>query len=929
MEKSGSVLTAAFTGAQDAVMAAAHASIAAAIAEGTVSAPAELLVDGTVAPGEDQVYTITLTAGETYLFSLYGNGDSPLSDPLLAIFGPNGNLLEQDDDGGAGVNSLITLTATVTGTYYLLATSFDPTAGGTFTLDSVQAPDGDVVGDTFVNAPVITIGGPVVYGFIDESDAVSPYGSSFNEVDTYQFAAVAGTYVTIEISGGADYETDPFDLRPGELDTIAVIYDAEGNQIAVNDDVAFPGDVSSRVSFLVPETGTYFLDVTSYRGSTGGFSITSQAADLSEVDPLESIIWDNAANVPVGEDNTVYVYFATAGETFGELADDGTSPLPSFGWNEREIQQTMLALTEYTKILGINYAITDNVEQATFRLITTTSEQYGAYFYPQDPAYGTQQGIGAFNVDSGGWDKEGFSGQNLAGDQISLEQGGYAFSVILHEFGHAHGLAHPHDRGGGSDVMLGVSGSTGSYGVFNLNQGVYTVMSYNDAWDFHPDGPTPYSLSNIDSGWSGTLSAFDIAALQERYGVNNPFAQGDDVYLLGDANDAGTYYETIWDTGGVDVIQYNGTKAAQIDLLAATIDYSPTGGGVVSFVDNIWGGYTIARGVVIENATGGAGNDVLLGNGANNVLTGNDGDDTLLGREGNDTLYGGRGNNTLTGGAGNDTFVVSGAFLNASYATITDWEDGDSFRIDTLGGGRVRYEEVEGDTIVYANNVAVATILDTGVYEVLASQEYQFRVASISVVIDGVEAGFTAYGTAQADTLNARAGQFNNISGLGGDDIINGKSGQDFLFGNGGDDLLDGAGGDDSLFGGAGNDTLLGGNGADTLEGGNGNDILDGGRGNDILSGGNGADTFRFSGANQGVDRVLDFDVTEDRLALGVPMRQVTFQDSTEGAQMFFRGELVADFIGVSAADMMASVMPAAGAPGSGSNAMMLNEAWA
>ncbi len=38
--------------------------------------------------------------------------------------------------------------------------------------------------------------------------------------------------------------------------------------------------------------------------------------------------------------------------------------------------------------------------------------------------------------------------------------------------------------------MLGVTASTGSYGIYNLNQGVYTVMSYNDAWDFHPDGPT-------------------------------------------------------------------------------------------------------------------------------------------------------------------------------------------------------------------------------------------------------------------------------------------------------------------------------------------------------------------------------------------------------------------------------------------------------
>ena len=75
--------------------------------------------------------------------------------------------------------------------------------------------------------------------------------------------------------------------------------------------------------------------------------------------------------------------------------------------------------------------------------------------------------------------------------------------------------------------------------------------------------------------------------------------------------------------------------------MAATLDYSPTGGGVVSFVDGVWGGYTIANGVVIENATGGSGDDVLLGNSAANVLTGNAGNDTLMGRGGNDTLNGG------------------------------------------------------------------------------------------------------------------------------------------------------------------------------------------------------------------------------------------------------------------------------------------------
>ena len=113
----------------------------------------------------------------------------------------------------------------------------------------------------------------------------------------------------------------------------------------------------------------------------------------------------------------------------------------------------MLALEQYSRSLGINYVITTDVEPGDVPPDDhDVGQTYGAYFYPQDPAYGTQQGIGAFNVDSGGWG-------DVPGR--ACEQGGFSFGVILHEFGHAHGLAHPHDTGGGSDIMLGVTAATG------------------------------------------------------------------------------------------------------------------------------------------------------------------------------------------------------------------------------------------------------------------------------------------------------------------------------------------------------------------------------------------------------------------------------------------------------------------------------------
>ncbi len=108
-------------------------------------------------------------------------------------------------------------------------------------------------------------------------------------------------------------------------------------------------------------------------------------------------------------------------------------------------------------------------------------------------------------------------------------------------------------------------------------------------------------------------------------------------YQLPTANVAGTAYMCIWDTGGVDMIRYGGLADVTIDLTAATLDYSPSGGGMISWADGVLGGFTIANGVVIENAKGGSGNDSITGNDAANSLIGLNGRDTLAGGDGADT----------------------------------------------------------------------------------------------------------------------------------------------------------------------------------------------------------------------------------------------------------------------------------------------------
>lgn len=811
---------------------------------GSISGPSQIAdepapVAGTVAVGgsvsgvidfngDIDQYTVTLVAGQTYMFSLRGTGATPINDSLLQLINPAGNaFVATDDDGGNDLYSIITYTATESGIYTIRAQTFanaDPDIGG-YTID-VRQQGADAVGNTNATAAVLSPG--TSFGFIETS----------GDVDRYAVTLTAGQFYTFSLAGGADYATNPDAVPAGELDTILTLRNAAGTILASNDDNSFPSDLSSGLGFYAETSGVYYIDATAYPGQTGGYALAFETIDLSTQNPLDSIDWRSADNVPFvdtdddGMGDTAYVYFAPAGMHFGETADDGVTHMTTFGWQQHEIDAVMLALEQYEQILGVNYEITNNPAQATFRLMTTSSDNYGAYFYPHDPAYGDAQGIGVFNVDSGGW----------AAFPQSLEPGGYSFAVILHEFGHAHGLAHPHDNGGGSDVMLGVTGSD-SRGIFDLNQGVYTVMSYNDAFETHPDGPSSFTINGIDNGWSATLSAFDIAQLQIRYGVHDANT-GDNVYALTDVADNANY-QTIWDTGGNDTISYSGSLNAQIDLTAATLDYSATGGGAVSFLNNVLGtpaslqvkgGFTIANDVVIENATGGSGNDVLIGNSANNVLNGGGGSDTVVYKGAAGAVTVDLTLQTATGGGGNDTLVAIESAVGSSFNDTLVGNDADN----TLDGG-------DGDDIMSGGNG-----IDTASY----------ASVSAGVSVDLTIAGAQNTGGGGIDTLSS----FENLTGSRFNDVLTGTAGANVINGGAGNDVMNGGDGIDTASyagaasavgvllsnaaaqntSGAGVDTLTS---FENLTGSNFNDTLGGTSGDNILDGGFGTDRVTYQAA--------------------------------------------------------------------------------
>ncbi len=226
--------------------------------------------------------------------------------------------------------------------------------------------------------------------------------------------------------------------------------------------------------------------------------------------------------------------------------------------------------------------------------------------------------------------------------------------TLMHEIGHALGLKHPFDTGVGSTVTL-------------PEEDDY----YNNSLMTNCAKPGAALWMSM---YTATPMLYDIAAIQYVYGANMDYNSGDTIYAFyGNAE----YFETIWDGGGTDTIVYYSTTDGVIDLRDGNFSQL---GEDLDYGDNTHSADTvaIAFNCEIECATGGLGDDSIIGNGLANDLIGNSGADSVSGGDGEDRLYGNDGQDILTGDAGGDAL-----YAGLDNDTLYGEEDG-----DTLFGGR-------------------------------------------------------------------------------------------------------------------------------------------------------------------------------------------------------------------------------------------------
>jgi serralysin len=344
-------------------------------------------------------------------------------------------------------------------------------------------------------------------------------------------------------------------------------------------------------------------------------------------------------------------------------------------FNETQQAAARQALQLYSEVSGLNFVeVSDAGEGGTIRFGTANIEHGSAHAYlPSNHSIGGDVWL-----------------NNSYSPNLTQSNGSDGFHTLIHEIGHALGLKHPgnYNAGGG--------GAEGPYLYSDLDSNQYTVMSYYE----HPG-----SYANPQ-----TPMLYDIAAIQHLYGANYNTRAGDSTYAW-DASQA--FVETIWDGGGIDTID------ASNQGISVTINLNPgTFSNLGSEYDGSWysasNNLAIASGVTIENAIGGAGNDILIGNTVDNYL---------FGGSGNDTIVGGSGYDSLTGETGNDTFVLgesSNVFYQGDeYAVITDFDwQYDYIQVSgtsnqySLGTGNWFGNSAE-DTAIFFGNDAIAVVQDS------------------------------------------------------------------------------------------------------------------------------------------------------------------------------------------------------------------------
>jgi serralysin len=616
--------------------------------------------------GDSDWYRVTLVAGHTYTFELDGFGQGAIQDPFLHLYNASGTEIASDDDSGPLAGSLLTFTASSTGTYYVAAAGYS-TGTGQYMLTMNEG--------TTAYKPVVTV-----------QDAADYLTNTYWEVTGATARHFASTTISFNIDGlTAARQTlalDAFQLW-SEVCGISFVQTHGAGNITIDDTTAGQAYTSSSVSGGIISSSVINIGADWYGGISSVDSYTLQTF-IHEIGHAIGLGHAGAYNgsATYGTDN-VYANDTWQMSIMSYMAQSNYAG-DSYRFDMTPMMADILAVQE---MYGASSTRTGNT---VYGFGSTAGFIYDFSQYTSAPALTIYDSGGTDTLNVSGYSQDQLIDlrpgmfSNIGG--LVGNVGIYTTTVIENAVG-----------GSGNDTIIGndanntITGGAGNdtidggagldTAVFSGNRSLYTLtgLGGTSVRVAGPDGTD--TLTNVEYlqfadqtvNWTpanmpdlvatnlhvSSVSVTPGTSVTVSYTVTNngslaASASTVGIYMSADGTFDGS--DTLLATHAIGSLNPGSSLDDSFSLtlpsgtyyLLAVVDYNNTI-SENNETNNASSGVQVTSQAPL-NLSGGEGNDTLWGGPLN---------DTLHGNGGNDTLIGGGGDDLLDGGAGDDTAVFS------------------------------------------------------------------------------------------------------------------------------------------------------------------------------------------------------------------------------------------------------------------------------